>query len=95
MKKSIFDQQTSKALMSWHKNALNKKKADGKPAATATRTLGGDPSDSPHNSPMHPHIRDMNNNAGETANIVATVDIVGEHPPSDGNNIQSGNHSLL
>lgn len=107
MKKSIFDQQTSKALMSWHKNALNKKKGDGKPAATATRTLGGDPSDSPENSPMHPHIRDMNNNnynaaaAGgdQTANIVATVDIVGEHSPSpssDGNNIQSGgNHSLL
>lgn len=54
MKKSIFDEQTSKALMNWHKNAM-KKKNEGKPGAgaTATRTLGGSPSpgDSPDNSP--------------------------------------------
>lgn len=52
MKKSIFDEQTSKALMNWHKNAM-KKKNEGKPGAGATRTLGGSPSpgDSPDNSP--------------------------------------------
>ncbi|KAG5542615.1 hypothetical protein RHGRI_022216 [Rhododendron griersonianum] len=52
MKKSIFDDQTSKALMNWHKNAM-KKKNEGKAGAgaTATRTLGGSPGDSPDNSP--------------------------------------------
>ncbi|KAF7137215.1 hypothetical protein RHSIM_Rhsim07G0257100 [Rhododendron simsii] len=52
MKKSIFDEQTSKALMNWHKNAM-KKKNEGKAGAgaTATRTLGGSPGDSPDNSP--------------------------------------------
>lgn len=52
MKKSIFDEQTSKALRNWHKNAL-KKKNEGKTggAATATQTLGGSPGESPDNSP--------------------------------------------
>lgn len=52
MKKSIFDEQTSKALMNWHKNAL-KKKNEGKTGvgATAARTLGGSPGDSPVTSP--------------------------------------------
>ncbi|THF98769.1 hypothetical protein TEA_017841 [Camellia sinensis var. sinensis] len=38
MKRSIFDDQTSKALKNWHKNAL-KKKNDGKTEPAATRTL--------------------------------------------------------
>ncbi|GMP44439.1 hypothetical protein CsSME_00013367 [Camellia sinensis var. sinensis] len=54
MKRSIFDDQTSKALKNWHKNAL-KKKNDGKTEAAATRTLGGSPSDSPQNSPKLGH----------------------------------------
>lgn len=95
MKKSIFDQQTNKALMSWHKNALNKKK-DGKPSAPATRTLG-DSSDSPPSS--HSNMHDMSNDGGQTANIVASVDIDGggEHPhsSSDPNNSQSGSHNLI
>ncbi|KHN20092.1 MLO-like protein 5 [Glycine soja] len=37
MKKSIFDEQTSKALKQWHKNALKKKVSKGR---TETRTLG-------------------------------------------------------
>ncbi|XP_028784595.1 MLO-like protein 9 [Neltuma alba] len=40
MKKSIFDEQTSKALKKWHQNALKKKNSKGK---TATQTLGVSP----------------------------------------------------
>ncbi|CAL5383321.1 unnamed protein product [Camellia sinensis] len=54
MKRSIFDDQTSKALKNWHKNAL-KKKNDGKTEPAATRTLGGSPGDSPQNSPKLGH----------------------------------------
>ncbi|KAL8523788.1 hypothetical protein ACS0TY_013672 [Phlomoides rotata] len=43
MKKSIFDEQTSKALMSWH----NKIKKKGVPLPPRTRVLGGSPGDSP------------------------------------------------
>lgn len=43
MKKSIFDEQTSKALMSWH----NKVRKKGTPPAPKTRVLGGSPGDSP------------------------------------------------
>lgn len=48
MKKSIFDEQTSKALMSWH----NKVKKKGTPPAPRTRVLGGSPGDSPDHMPI-------------------------------------------
>ncbi|KAK6138967.1 hypothetical protein DH2020_027288 [Rehmannia glutinosa] len=48
MKKSIFDEQTSKALMNWHNKV--KKKTDKVPAPR-TRKLGGSPGDSPEHSP--------------------------------------------
>lgn len=57
MKKSIFDEQTNKALMSWAKHAV-KKKADGKPAPAPIQNLGS-PNDSPHGSPLHPNSRKM------------------------------------
>ncbi|XP_050228712.1 MLO-like protein 10 [Mercurialis annua] len=44
MKKSIFDEQTSKALKKWHMAA---KKRHGKGSKTPTRTLGGSGSTSP------------------------------------------------
>lgn len=44
MKRSIFDEQTSKALKSWHDKI--KKKTEG-PVKAKTRTLGGSPPDSP------------------------------------------------
>ncbi|PIN14672.1 hypothetical protein CDL12_12691 [Handroanthus impetiginosus] len=50
MKKSIFDDQTSKALMSWH----NKVKKKGDRVQPRTRKLGGSPGDSPENSPHGP-----------------------------------------
>ncbi|XVE56294.1 hypothetical protein DITRI_Ditri03aG0227200 [Diplodiscus trichospermus] len=54
MKRSIFDEQTSRALKQWHKNAMMKK-VDGKTEAPRTRKLGGSPGDSPDNSPLHQH----------------------------------------
>lgn len=53
MKKTIFDEQTSKALMSWHKHAL-KKKHDEKPGTPPAKMS---PPDSPHDSPVHPNSR--------------------------------------
>lgn len=53
MKKSIFDEQTSKALMSWH-NKVKKKHEhdhDHDHATVRTRKLGGSPGDSPEHSP--------------------------------------------
>ncbi|OVA01463.1 Mlo-related protein [Macleaya cordata] len=48
MKKSIFDEQTSKAIMNWRKAAV-KKKNEGKPGRS-TRSPGG----TPISSPAHP-----------------------------------------
>ncbi|OVA00653.1 Mlo-related protein [Macleaya cordata] len=52
MKKSIFDEQTSKALKQWHKNAVQKK-TEGRKGRSPTRTLGGSPGGSPGHSPMN------------------------------------------
>ncbi|KAM3711077.1 hypothetical protein ACB098_01G081400 [Castanea mollissima] len=49
MKRSIFDEQTSKALKQWHQKAV-KKKTDVR-ASSPPRTLGGSPGDSPVQSP--------------------------------------------
>ncbi|XP_063948511.1 MLO-like protein 9 [Daucus carota subsp. sativus] len=54
MKKSIFDEQTNKALMSWHKHA-QKKKAEGKPSPAPPARKLVTPPDSPHDSPQHPN----------------------------------------
>ncbi|KAG8632204.1 hypothetical protein MANES_18G003100v8 [Manihot esculenta] len=77
MKRSIFDEQTSKALKEWHKKAV-KKTHDGKPEHMTTRTLGGSPGDSPPPELMgdHPGDQEMADaEADHTANITATVDI--------------------
>lgn len=79
MKKSIFDEHTSKALKSWHKHA--KKKKERPP----TQTLGGSPRDSV-NAYFHPNGGDDARSSIEmidaealssrtTANITASVDI--------------------
>ncbi|XP_022765985.1 MLO-like protein 9 [Durio zibethinus] len=52
MKRSIFDEQTSKALKQWHKKAVMKK-GEGKTEGPRTRTLGGSPGGSPEDSPLH------------------------------------------
>ncbi|XP_019252216.1 PREDICTED: MLO-like protein 5 [Nicotiana attenuata] len=99
MKRSIFDDQTSKALMNWHKNA--KKKKPTKPGPVETRKLGS-PGDSPEISPItkggHQSRIEMSNvepsSSSQTANIVASVDIPEEIPHNDGRS-RSTNPDLL
>ncbi|KZV43070.1 MLO-like protein 5-like [Dorcoceras hygrometricum] len=50
MKKSIFDEQTSKALMNWH-NKIKKKNERAQPNTPRSRRLGGSPNNSPDSSP--------------------------------------------
>ncbi|KAK3010633.1 hypothetical protein RJ639_012336 [Escallonia herrerae] len=103
MKRSIFDEQTNKALMNWQKNAL-KKKNDA-----PTATLGGRPAhEPPVNSPT-PGARNPDqsgiemSNAASTpsprraANITTSVDIPEERnpPPDRDTRFQPGKHDLL
>ncbi|QHO29508.1 MLO-like protein [Arachis hypogaea] len=68
MKKSIFDEQTSKALKKWHQNALKKIASRGRHA-----TLGGTTmSKSPDGSPSKMSTRSPN--AGQSATILSSVD---------------------
>ena len=75
MKRSIFDEQTSKALKNWRNKAMNKKPS--KVRTTETRTLGAG---SPVGSPEHSVIDDQNLIAEtelqqhSTATIVTSVD---------------------
>ncbi|KAL0361878.1 UNVERIFIED_CONTAM: MLO-like protein 5 [Sesamum radiatum] len=95
MKKSIFDEQTSKALMNWH-NKIKKKPMGGGAVAAGVvaprvKKLGGDGSEG--GSPeLSPHAEEAGQAAiqmidsrsppsqTETANITAQVDI----PPEEG-----------
>ncbi|KAK4428307.1 MLO-like protein 5 [Sesamum alatum] len=91
MKKSIFDEQTSKALMNWH-NKIKKKTvpmggvAVGGVVAPRVKKLGGDDSEggSPDFSPPAQQVGQasiqMIDSNTETANITAQVDI----PPEEG-----------
>ncbi|XXG87374.1 hypothetical protein AAC387_Pa11g2077 [Persea americana] len=54
MKKSIFDEHTSRALKKWHQAV---KKKHGKSARSPTRTLGMSPGVSASSSPVHPHLQ--------------------------------------
>ncbi|CAL5418597.1 unnamed protein product [Camellia sinensis] len=99
MKRSIFDDQTSKALRNWHKNAL-KKKSEGQPGPVATRTLGGgpgSPGDSPEHSPTlgRPSYAPPPNTNTSSANIIASVDVRAENAPSDHKGVELGNRDLL
>ncbi|KAK1262682.1 MLO-like protein 10 [Acorus gramineus] len=51
VKKSIFDEQTSRALKKWRKDA---KKKQGKPSQGSRTPGGGTPEASPSTSPVHP-----------------------------------------
>ncbi|RDY02165.1 MLO-like protein 5, partial [Mucuna pruriens] len=73
MKKSIFDDQTSRALKQWHKNALKRKASKGR--ATETRTLGESPGDhSPEASPRTTAAAETELMPAQTATIVTSVD---------------------
>ncbi|PSR99494.1 MLO-like protein [Actinidia chinensis var. chinensis] len=89
MKKSIFDEQTAKALKNWRKNAL-KKKNERKPGPAATRKLGGSPVESPDNSPKLTHSHET-----DRANASSTVDIRSENPPHNDNGLKLGIRDLL
>ncbi|KAK2988206.1 hypothetical protein RJ640_020688, partial [Escallonia rubra] len=66
MKRSIFDEQTNKALMNWQRNAL-KKKTDA-----TTATLGGRPAhEPPVNSPT-PGARSADQSGVEMSNAAST-----------------------
>ncbi|XAR61516.1 hypothetical protein NMG60_11015963 [Bertholletia excelsa] len=72
MKRSIFDEQTSKALKTWQKKAV-KSRGEGK-----TVSLGS-PGDSKVDSPKFGKEK-IETSDGEVANIIASVDIP-ENPP--------------
>lgn len=67
MKKSIFDEQTSKALMSWHNKVKKKHEHDHDHVPTRTKKLGECDS-SPEHSPK-------NSNAGAATLAVAESSI--------------------
>ncbi|KAK9271083.1 hypothetical protein L1049_026672 [Liquidambar formosana] len=96
MKKSIFDEQTSKALKKWHMNALKKK--EGRTGRSPTRTLGGSPGDSPVHSPSHaqPHFKNTGHpnqqvsdveadtsTPRQNANVMTDIELQGNQRPSD------------
>ncbi|KAH8509770.1 hypothetical protein H0E87_011500 [Populus deltoides] len=90
MKRSIFDQQASKALKNWHKKAV-KKTNEGKPGQLQTRTLGGSPDASSVHSPSLTPPRPMKFGTEDPdftdveADKMATVDLDANHQrrPSD------------
>ena len=89
MKRSIFDEQTAKALKNCRKNAL-KKKNEGKLEPAATRTLVGSPGESPDNSPKLTHSHET-----DQANASSTVDIHSENSPCNDNGLELGSRDLL
>ncbi|KAI3750698.1 hypothetical protein L2E82_21447 [Cichorium intybus] len=70
MKRSIFDDQTSKALKHWHKHAVKKKDAKGQSGHLPTKSLSS-PSG---NAAAHSAPAD-GASGGQSAHIVASVDI--------------------
>ncbi|XAR64277.1 hypothetical protein NMG60_11024553 [Bertholletia excelsa] len=78
MKRSIFDEQTSKALMHWHQSAL-KKKTEVKPGKIATRTLGGSPDDTPEHTSRGPNPSPLNPSEPDE---MATIEIPLDSPPA-------------
>ncbi|GMH27358.1 hypothetical protein Nepgr_029201 [Nepenthes gracilis] len=85
MKQSIFDEQTSKALKKWHKNA--KKKNEGKPGHMATQTLVD-----------NTHMDDMEVDAlsrAQMAKVTATIDLEEKQSPSHVNSSPYDHPDLL
>ncbi|XP_052176044.1 MLO-like protein 9 [Diospyros lotus] len=74
MKRSIFDDQTSKALKNWKKHAM-KKKQEGK-TGMPTQTLGGTPPESLENSPRQSDAHADQLGDGSYPKQVAQVDIL-------------------
>lgn len=66
MKRSIFDEQTSKALKQWHKNAVKKKNDAGR-GSSPPKTFSRSPGDSPVQSPRHARPRNQASEVVEAA----------------------------
>ncbi|KAJ4963899.1 hypothetical protein NE237_023838 [Protea cynaroides] len=98
MKKSIFDEQTNKALKKWHMTAVKKK--NERPGQSPTKTLGGSPGALPVNSPFH-HVKTTGERSSysdhrvsdmeaetspksSAANLIADVDNGGSQPGARG-----------
>lgn len=87
MKRSIFDEQTSKALKKWHKDALHHKKHDSKSDHSHSPKTLGKPIDTIPMQPLNsePAVAAPAVSATETAspnqtaNIMASVDLNGDH----------------
>ncbi|XP_074282488.1 MLO-like protein 9 [Silene latifolia] len=86
MKRSIFDEQTSKALTKWRKNAA-KKLHDGKPGPMPVQNLGGKPG-----SPLDSHEDQF---AQSTATIDVHEDEVEPPPPPYDNSSSNNKPDLL
>ena len=88
MKRSIFDEQTSKALKKWHKKAVKKKDEKER---SPTRVLGGSPGDSPMHSPMNNNHKRAQSQPDDAANIMACVNMHQHHhsPPKTNINTSS------
>lgn len=90
MKRSIFDEQTSKALKQWHKKAV-KKKNDGR-GQSSPRALNGSPGESPVHSPAHANPRNHAfgveadvSSPKRTPEFMASVDFPGDQQRSRSN----------
>ncbi|KAL3593107.1 hypothetical protein D5086_011747 [Populus alba] len=100
MKRSIFDQQTSKALKNWHKKAV-KKTNEGKPGQLQTKNLGGSPDASSVRSPSltPPRPKKFGTEDPDFTDVeadkMATVDLDANHQrrPSD-SSFQFGHRDL-
>jgi len=71
MKRSIFDEQTSKALKNWRNKAMHKKPSKGR--SKETQTLGEE-AGSPVHSPLHDDGSETELQEHNTATIVTSVD---------------------
>lgn len=74
MKRSIFDDQTSKALKHWHKHALKRKESKGQSGHLPTKTLSlNSPSKNAQAHGAKPTVNP--DSPSQSAHIVASVDI--------------------
>ncbi|KAL3514886.1 hypothetical protein ACH5RR_027603 [Cinchona calisaya] len=102
IKKSIFDEQTNKALSKWTMTAKKKNNVKLGTPQSQDQTMGGSPGGSPGNSPKHhPGQSGLEMSSlesrtpGQTAaNITATVDIPGENQLPHNSVSHSGNHEV-
>lgn len=99
IKKSIFDEQTKKALTNWTNAA--KKKNNVKFGTPQNQRMGGSPGEMAENSPKHPGQSGLemssleSRNLGQTAaNITASVDIPGENQSPHNSVSRTDNHEV-